>query len=352
LELMSSFGPLAVVNSTVNGNEYNADAPHSNLGAKNFKLEGHKDAITCAKFTPNGKIICSGSRDKHLFIWKGNGECNHLGALNSKSPIIDLVHSNDPETFKTFTAQSTGLITEWDIAQGSQVRRLGNSHSRKHAHKSIVNALSVYREDFDTNVVFSASDDKTIKVWDVRSPIPALEYKHSFEITSISAVNDNMVIFGGLDNRLYCWDPSANKIDNKFTEQIQNDNHIDMLYSLALSPSQNFVLSCSADNSMRAWDLRPFIQQQNGSRCCGHYFMQTSNPDMDIFRCAWSCDERLVGAGSANMLYIYNFKNHRLEYTLPGHQGSVTCCDFSPIDPYVVLSASTDGIIYVSELQA
>ena len=87
-------------------------------------------------------------------------------------------------------------------------------------------------------------------------------------------------------------------------------------------------------------------------RCCGQYFMQTSNPDMDIFRCAWSCDERLVGAGSANMLYIYNFKNHRLEYTLPGHQGSVTCCDFSPIDPYVVLSASTDGIIYVSELQA
>ena len=104
------------------------------------------------------------------------------------------MHSNDPETFKTFTAQSTGLITEWDIAQGCQIRRLGNSHSRKHAHKSIVNALSVYREDFDTNVVFSASDDKTIKVWDVRSPIPVLEYKHSFEITSLSAVNDNMVI--------------------------------------------------------------------------------------------------------------------------------------------------------------
>merc|ERR1719231_260303 len=345
------YGPLATLNNQ-NSQNYQITAditqPKSSLRAKNFKLEGHKDAITCARFSPSGQLICSGSRDKHIFIWRGTDDCQHLGAFNTRSPILDLQFNSASN--EVYTAQATGLITVWDLTAGQQVRRLGNNQSRKHAHRLVVNSLSVFKDPSLQNILFSASDDKILKMWDLRTKAPAAEYTHSYQITTCSAINEDAVIFGGLDNHLYCWNPRKGAIDETLSLELQSNSHTDMLLSTSLSPSSTHLLSCSADKSMKAWDVQPF-SRPNQSRCKAVFFTQFNNSDMDLFRCSWNCNEKYVTCGGSKMVFIWNFLTGELEFALPGHFGNVTCCEFSPVDPLVMLSAATDGVIFVSELE-
>ncbi|MES1905071.1 MAG: U5 small nuclear ribonucleoprotein, partial [Paramarteilia canceri] len=203
------------------------------------------------------------------------------------------------------------------------------------------------------NILYSCSDDKTIKKWDLRAKSPVATHQHTFEVTTICALSEDAVFFGGLDNQIYCWDSELAHIDYEISNQMRPNSHSEMIYSTALSPTKRYMLSVSADKSMKVWNVQPFLSKslEQQGRCMAQFYSQFNSSDFDIFRASWSCDEKYVSCGGAKLLFIWNFQNKKLEYALPGHLGNVTCVDFSPNDPSVVLSAGTDGIIFVGELE-
>ena len=123
--------------------------------------------------------------------------------------------------------------------------------------------------------------------------------------------------------------------------------HTDTLTGLALSPDGHHLLSNCMDNTVRAWDVRPFCA---GDRCVRTFAGASHGFEKILLRCAWDKEGRRVAAGSSDRcVYVWEFETGKLEYKLPGHTGSVNGVHFSPRQP-IIASCSSDKSIYLGEL--
>lgn len=149
--------------------------------------------------------------------------------------------------------------------------------------------------------------------------------------------------------------------------------HTDTITGLSMSPDGLHLLSNAMDNTVRAWDVRPFCA---GSRCARVFKGATHGFEKMLIRCAWDSTGRRVGAGSGDhCVYVWDFETGQLQYKLPGHTGCVNevrtlrvarrmlsrpaltvaptppQVSFSPTEP-VIASCSTDHNIYLGEISA
>ena len=81
--------------------------------------------------------------------------------------------------------------------------------------------------------------------------------------------------------------------------QVQTEmrGHTDTITSIALSNCGSFVLTNSMDNTLRTWDIRPFVTKERQIKMfVGH----KHNFEMNLLKCAWSPDDSKITAGSAD----------------------------------------------------
>ena len=84
--------------------------------------------------------------------------------------------------------------------------------------------------------------------------------------------------------------------------------HTDTITSIALSNCGSFVLTNSMDNTLRTWDIRPFVTKERQIKMfVGH----KHNFEMNLLKCAWSPDDSKITAGSADR-YVFRSINHPL----------------------------------------
>ena len=119
-------------------------------------LSGHTALVCSVTFSPDGRLLASGSWDETIKLW----EVATGRAIRTLSGHTDYVHSVafSPDG-KLLASGSYGkTITLWDVATGNTVRTLF-SH-----------AAEVYSVTFspDGKLLASSSADHTIKLWEVR----------------------------------------------------------------------------------------------------------------------------------------------------------------------------------------
>ena len=123
--------------------------------------------------------------------------------------------------------------------------------------------------------------------------------------------------------------------------------HTNTVTGLAMSPDGTHLLSNAMDNSVRAWDVRPFCA---GERCVRVYKGAMHGIEKNLLGCAWNAEGSRVAAGSSDQcVYVWDFATGRLVYKLPGHTGSVNDVHFSPKEP-ILASCSTDATVFLGEL--
>lgn len=133
----------------------------------------------------------------------------------------------------------------------------------------------------------------------------------------------------------------------KKTQFMTLSGHEDSITGLRLSSDGNYLLSNSMDNTLRSWDIRPFV---NGNRSQGIFMGHQHTFEQSLLRCSWNGDGSRVAGGSGDrFVYVWDVATKKILFKLPGHKGTVNDVDFHPFEP-IIASASSDKSIYLGEL--
>jgi Prp8 binding protein len=304
----------------------------SGLLGPTMLIKGHASAVYCVDFSPDGRIMASGSNDKNIFIWNVYGECENTAVLaGHSSAVLELHFSADGEQLYTCSADKSCAV--WAVEMGKRLKKLNG-------HTAIVNSAAPSRKG--PPLLVSGGDDGTVKMWDLRARRCVHTFEHSYQILSVSFDGTGERIFAGtLDDGIMVFDLKERE------HVLTLEGHTDSITGIDVSHDGNFLLSNSMDNSVRLWDIRPF--------CAGHrQLYQFKGPTHDaekaLHRVRFSPDDRFFTCGSADrQVYIFDTQGRQMLYRLPGHRGMVHEAVLHPKEP-IVASASQDRTIFLGEL--
>lgn len=129
-------------------------------------IEAHKNSVFTVRYSPDYKLLLSGSRDAHLKVWnvENNYELQesivaHMYAIN----YIDFRY--DSKYFVTCSMDKS--IKVWDAQRFRLLKVLDKG--RYAGHGTSVNRLlwTNYKDQTVNAPLISASDDRTISVWQI-----------------------------------------------------------------------------------------------------------------------------------------------------------------------------------------
>ena len=111
------------------------------------------------------------------------------------------------------------------------------------------------------DLLVSASNDCTVKIWDVKDKKYAASFNLGYQVTcAVFSKSNQHVFIGGVDNTIRALNLKTNKVEYALV------GHMDTLTGLSLSPCGRSLLSNAMDNTVRVWDVRPFVEDENASR--------------------------------------------------------------------------------------
>ena len=164
-------------------------------------------------------------------------------------------------------------------------------------HTGVVNSIDTLKKrNMSSEILASASDDFTVKMWDERVRNFVSSYELDYQLTSVAfsrgAMAGDYIFFGGLDNSIKAINLKKNAIEFSLL------GHLDTVTGISVSPDGSHLVSNSMDNSVKIWDVRPFIQ--GNERCVHTLYGIQHNFEKNLLRAAWNHDGSMVTAGSAD----------------------------------------------------
>ncbi len=201
-------------------------------------------------------------------------------------------------------------------------------------HSDWVNAVAVTPDGFRA---ISASDDRTVKVWDLLSGIEVLSFEgHQDFVTSVAVTPDGQrAITGSEDQAIEVWDLATGD------EVWCLDEHAGGVRAVAVTADGRLAASASEDGTLRLWDLA------NGLSVCkleGHAGWVRAVAVMPNCRYA-------ISGSDDQTLKVWDLSNAQTLQTLKGHSSAVSAVAVTPDGRHVV-SASEDGTIKVWDFVA
>jgi WD40 repeat protein len=209
------------------------DSPSGKLLAK---LEGHKGAVTTARWSRDGKHILTGSTDKTAKIWDASGKATrtlegHEGAVNAVAW--------GPEG--RMATASDKMVRVWSA--GDKPQELAH-----HTHP--VMGLAWSR---DGRMLVSASDDRSVILWNLDTGKPLKQIDGVTDLQTVALSPDGkMVAAGGTDHVLRIWSIPAGKLLHSFSSLGSPPN----VSAIAWSPDSTMVAGGRGNHTMQVWNLK------------------------------------------------------------------------------------------------
>lgn len=285
------------------------------LSAPVMELTGHSGEVLAARFDSTGQHVASAGMDRNILLWRTSGDCQNYGILSGhKGAILDLQWSRDSRN--VFSASADMHIASWDLETGQRIRR-------HQGHDEVINALDISRRGEE--ILFSASDDGYIGIWDPRQKAAVGFIEAHFPVTAVAlAEAGNELYSGSIDNDIKVWDLRKKQVAYSLI------GHTDTITSLAVSPDSQTLLSNSHDSTVRTWDIRPFAPTERHIRT---FDGAPTGMDKYLIKATWDTHGKRIAAGSGDRSVVtWEADTGKLLQKLPGHKGSVNDVRFAPND--------------------
>ncbi len=230
---------------------------------------------------------------------------------------------------RALSASDDKTLRVWDTASGECLYTL-KGHSKE------VRGCSL---SADGHLAFSISTDSRVILWDTRSgqPLHIFKMNRGFAFCCALSPDGKQVLLSVSDGTLRLMDAASGrflstvKVPTNLVLQVLSEPQVK---SCALSANGQRALTGSENGTVRVWDT---ARWQLLCSLKGHTHSVTS--------CALSDDGRLaLSASDDKMLRVWNTITGKCLSTLKGHTGAVEGCALSA-DGLLALSASQDGTL-------
>jgi parallel beta-helix repeat protein len=222
-------------------------------------LTGHTDDVISVAFSPDGKLLASGScsqRDSvgincirgEIKLWDvaSGSEVRTLDEGRGTTWVNSVAFSPDGKLLASGSYNFySGVIKLWEVASGREVYTLYS------------NPDPVWSVAFspDGRLLASGSGDTTISLWEVatRSPVRTLT-GHTGDVYSVAFSPDGRLLASGsADKTIKLWDVATGSLVRTLT------GHTNWVNFVAFSPDGRLLASGSADDTIRLWDISDLV---------------------------------------------------------------------------------------------
>jgi len=194
---------------------------------------GHTDSVLAVAFSPDGKLAVSGCRNNSVKLWNietGNEIFNFIGHTKSIRAV-----AFSPNKNQIVSCSQDNFFILWDTITGKEIRRFSG-------HTGMIGDVNFNK---DGNKILSAARDG-IKLWDINTG----NVIKSYEVMAMHvAYNpDETKIICGFDRTITLLDVVTGEIIYSF------EAHNGAITTLVFCPDGTHILSCSYDRTVRIRD--------------------------------------------------------------------------------------------------
>jgi WD40 repeat protein len=283
-----------------------------------YTLEGHHDWVNSIAFSPNGKLLASGSEDNTIKLWEVKTGAT-LRTLKKRwwrkghdAPVRSVAFSPDGKILASGSDDNT--VKLWDIKTGKVLRSLPG------------NGLCVKMVLFSPDGQTLASENEMINLWDIQTGKALYTLKGQNGIAFSS--DGHLLASEGQNNTIKLWSLKTGKELNIFKR------HSDSIVTIAFSPNNRLLASGSEDETIKLWEVKT---GKNLYTLIGHQhavLSLTFSPDGHF----------LASASGDNTIKLWEVEKGQEISTLQEHKCQVNSVAYSP-DGKLIASGSNDQTI-------
>jgi tRNA A-37 threonylcarbamoyl transferase component Bud32 len=241
-------------------------------------FRGHKMAVTCVAFRPDGRSAVSGGREGAVRLWdlEARKERHRFSGHGKAVGSVAFF----PDGSRVISASADGTVRLWDTATGKEVRcfdqrggwsvalspdgksalsadgagtlRLWNMQTGAEircfrGHSELVRSVAFSP---DGNRALSSGRDQTVRLWDVQSGRQLLAFRvPQVWLTTIGFTPDGRRALTANGHFVSFWDLATGQ------ESRPIQGHNEDIPALAVSPDGRRVLCGSVAQTVRLWDV-------------------------------------------------------------------------------------------------
>lgn len=303
---------------------------------ENVLLKGHTEIITCLSIDPDESTLYTSSYDKTIICYQADEIVERMKHeiqlkvksiyLNKRGGVWSMVwNKKQKQCFEIDNSEQKNLQIDYSTQKldpeyscltaghDKQIRIWESTKEEKwhdfkllKGHWGVINQLLVF-----DNLVFSASDDNTIRCWDLKSEKKKLTYFGPTSWVSSICIGHAALFASSHDGLIYAWDKS-----NARLMQIYK-GHNGWVRKIILN--DKYIISGSSDGTIKEWDIfsGDCIRTLKNAHKFGINCLELILiPETDSYH--------LYSAGDDGFIRVWDYKTLRCLCEYRGHDGIIS----------------------------